>query len=541
MDSASSSAPPKPSAIGNTLECDGLPAISRATSDAPETPADPTGPRAKLSSLLTTTGDVEEVEARQVDRIDREELLSDLMRLRFLSIIGVVAWASFFIQDWMVVRYSHQGDLTNFATIRAIGMVCVLGVVVRLRLRKPLTRRQLNVWDIGIFSILNGCIALLSLNYGGIASRYAQGVIITLVSRASVLAAHWTRGLLLLGTPILFFPLTLVVWSVFSPELRAQFSNPEALSVFTQNLYVHALSLGTCVWGGHGNWMIRRQLFESRSIGKYMLKRRIGRGGMGEVWLAHHSGLHRDIALKLLRQERGSDPVAVRRFEQEVAAMTQLTHPNTVRVFDFGVTEDGIWFYAMELLEGMNLRELVEKSGPLELERALRIAHRIARALAEAHTSGIIHRDIKPENIFIARAGNEPDFVKVLDFGIAKVAGSKLNQNITHAGAIFGTPAYISPEAARGAEVGASSDVYGLGTLIFFMLTGRPLFIGRSATEVLLAVTRQPSPTLSEALGHPVREDVERLVQKCLAKSPTERFADANELSASLSELRRAG
>lgn len=460
------------------------------------------------------------------------------MRLRFLSMIGAIGWASFFIQDWMVVRYSHQGSLLHFATVRAIGMAYIILVVIRLRMRKPISRRLLNAVDIGTFGLTNLCIALLSLGYGGIASRYAQGVIITLVSRTTVLAAPWRRGLILLGTPILFFPLTLLVCSAFDDSLRAQFSDSKALSVFIQNLYVHGLSLGICVWGGHGNWTMRRQLFESRSIGKYALKRRIGRGGMGEVWLAYHGGLRRDVALKILRQEQDSDPIAVRRFEQEVAAMTQLTHPNTVRIFDHGVTEDGIWYYAMELLEGVNLREFVEQSGSLEPPRALRIAHRISRALAEAHQRGIVHRDVKPENIFITHAGNEPDFVKVLDFGIAKVRGSQENDGLTRAGAIFGTPAYMSPEAARGAEAGTASDVYGVGALLFFMLTGRPPFTGRSATEILLAQVESPIPRLTDVLGTPVRDDVEVLVQKCLAKSPADRFVDATELSAALSELR---
>jgi len=535
---ANSSSPPRPSGVGHTLECDGVPTTSTSERAPAPPPPEAGAYRASMSSVLTTTGDSNDLEARQLDRLDREELFSDLMRLRFLAMIGAVGWASFFIQDWMVVRYSHQGSLWHFATIRGIGMVYVVLVIFRLRARKPISRRLLSTLDIVTFGVSNACIALLGLAYGGIASRYAQGVIITLVSRTSVLAAHWRRGLLLLGTPILFYPLTLLVCAAFDGEIRAQFSDPKSLSVFIQNLYVHALSLGICVWGGHGNWTMRRQLFESRSIGKYALKRRIGRGGMGEVWLAYHSGLQRDVALKILRQEQDSDPIAVRRFEQEVAAMTQLTHPNTVRVFDHGVTEDGIWFYAMELLEGVNLRELVEQSGPLEEPRALRIAHRISRALAEAHGRGIVHRDVKPENIFITCAGNEADFVKVLDFGIAKVRGSQVNDGLTRAGSIFGTPAYMSPEAARGKEAGTGSDVYGVGALLFFMLAGRPPFTGRSATEVLLAQVEHPIPHVSEFLGRQVREDIEQLIQKCLAKSPDDRFADATELSTALGQLR---
>src|SRR5690606_13053594 len=153
------------------------------------------------------------------------------------------------------------------------------------------------------------------------------------------------------------------------------------------------------------------------------------RGGMGEVWAAWHKGLGREVAVKMLRLEGGpqgleSDPVAVERFRREVRATSELSHPNPVRVFDYGATEDGILYYAMELLEGENLRSLVRREGPLPPARAVHLVSQAARALAEAHRKGIVHRDVKPENVFVVDAGGERDFVKVLDFGIAKVLGA---------------------------------------------------------------------------------------------------------------------
>lgn len=497
-------------------------------------------PRPEMSSHLTTTSDDVIEDDGLYDRIEREELVSDLMRLRWLSTIGAVAWVSFVVQDWVVANIAHYGRFGYFAAIRAIGGVFIVYVVVRLRVGKAPSRRELNAIDVGIFSIINISIALLCLDYEGIASRYATGIVITLVARSSVLAAHWRRGLVLLGTPLLFFPLTLFASAAFVPSVRAQFHDSVALVTFIQNVYVHFVSLAICVWGGHGNWTMRRQLFTSRSIGKYRLKRRIGRGGMGEVWVAYHSGLQRDVALKILRQDEDTSAVAVKRFEQEVAATTQLTHPNTVRVFDYGVTEDGIWYYAMELLDGVTLKDLVDKNGPLEQPRALRIAHRISRALAEAHQRGIVHRDIKPENIFIAHAGNEPDFVKVLDFGIAKMAASEQDYSLTRTGSFLGTPAYMSPEAAKGAETGCESDVYGVGALLYFMLTGSPPFTGRSPTEVLLAKLERVAPAMSAAPGIEVDGDVEAVVERCLAKVPADRYPDAGALAEALAELRRA-
>jgi serine/threonine-protein kinase len=247
--------------------------------------------------------------------------------------------------------------------------------------------------------------------------------------------------------------------------------------------------------------------------------------------------LQRDVALKILRPDCDSDPIAVQRFEQEVAATSRLTHPNTVRVFDYGVTDDGIWYYAMELLAGATLFDLVRDNGPIALERALLIAHQVARALAEAHARGIVHRDVKPENIFVTRAGDEPDFVKVLDFGIAKVCGEARGAILTQTGAVFGTPAYISPEAAQGKPTSARSDVYGVGAVLYYMLAGRPPFIAASPAEVLLAHITQPVPPLESHTNVMVPADASVLIMRCLEKNPEKRFSDAGELATDLAQL----
>src|SRR5262249_2757478 len=159
------------------------------------------------------------------------------------------------------------------------------------------------------------------------------------------------------------------------------------------------------------------------SLGRYKLKTRIGEGGMGEVWVAYHNGLKRDVAVKILRNDDDDDAdatQAVTRFEREVRATTELTHPNTVRLYDYGVTDDGLCYYVMELLSGENLESLAARDAPLPSARAIHLLLQAARALAEAHARGIVHRDVKPANIFVTNAGGEDDFVKVLDFGIAK-------------------------------------------------------------------------------------------------------------------------
>src|SRR5690606_19918974 len=210
--------------------------------------------------------------------------------------------------------------------------------------------------------------------------------------------------------------LTLAFASPLSAELAAQFTDPMALASFVLSQVFLLAAAALVLVGGHMIWALRRQVFETRSLGRYTLKHRLGAGGMGEVWAAHHRALRRDVAVKILKPETRGEPGAVARFEREVRATAELVHPPTVRVFDYGVTEDGLWYYAMELLDGDDLHALVSREGPLEPARAARLIWQAAKALGEAHARGIVHRDVKPENLFVTRIGGEGEFVKVLDF-----------------------------------------------------------------------------------------------------------------------------
>jgi eukaryotic-like serine/threonine-protein kinase len=474
----------------------------------------------------------------QKRRVEQEELVSDVLRLRWLSLIGAIAWTIFAIQDWMVAEMGGRGRLSLYWGVRLAGLVPIGLAFWRLRSPRGFTRKSFLALDIGIFSIIQTGIAMMCLEYGGISSRYVNGVIIVLIARASALAAPWQRGLLIVGLPLSVFPVFMGMAAVYSPEIRAQFSNSSDLSIFVQSVFVSAVSGAICVWGGHGAWAIRRQLFETRNIGKYRLKKNIGRGGMGEVWEAYHSGLQGNVALKILRPDQDANPEVVQRFEQEVSAMCRLTHPNTVRVFDYGVTEDGIWYYAMELLEGLTLHELVKSQKRLDTKRALYIAHQATRALAEAHAQGIVHRDVKPENIFVTQAGGEADFVKVLDFGIAKLSHEAANSTLTRTGAIFGTPTYMSPEAAKGRPMDPRSDVYGMGAVLYCMIAGHPPFQNSNATELLLAHAQTPPKPLCDLEGLEIPYEVNELVLRCLAKNPSDRFANAGELARAIEALR---
>jgi serine/threonine protein kinase len=250
---------------------------------------------------------------------------------------------------------------------------------------------------------------------------------------------------------------------------------------------------------------------------------------MGEVWAAWDETLKREVALKLLRTDR-QDAVAVARFELEVRATTQLTHPNTVRVFDFGATEDGVSYYAMELLEGEPLSALLQREGDLRPARAVWIGAQVARALAEAHARGIVHRDIKPENIFITRAGDEPDHAKVLDFGIARLSSAA--GGLTQDG-IVGTPQYLAPELLLGEKAGPAVDVYGLGVVLFQMLTGALPFAAEDGRALLLA-RLAIEPRGVRDLAPEVPEVLANVVRHALARQPDDRLPDGRALADAL-------
>jgi serine/threonine-protein kinase len=257
------------------------------------------------------------------------------------------------------------------------------------------------------------------------------------------------------------------------------------------------------------------------------------------VWLAWDEGLKRDVALKILDRNASGNSVAIARFEREAMAASSLQSPHTIRVFDFGASDDGVWFIAMEHLEGVDLMSLVEDIGPLPPERAVRLARQACAALSEAHDAGVVHRDVKPGNLFVCRLGDDPDFLKVLDFGIASIEGAKADASdsvdVTRTGWVHGTPAYMSPEVCTGARADARSDIYSLGAVLYFLLTGRPPFAAQSASAVMLAHVNEAPEAPSAHTPLPVQLD--RVILRCLAKDPAARYPSARALLDALEAL----
>jgi serine/threonine-protein kinase len=287
-----------------------------------------------------------------------------------------------------------------------------------------------------------------------------------------------------------------------------------------------------------------KEVARARALGSYQLEERLGEGGMGEVWRARHRLLARTAAVKLIRPALSAgvavSGTARQRFEREAQAIAQLRSPHTVNLFDYGVAADGSFYYAMELLEGLDVESLVRRFGPVSPERAVFILNQICHSLSEAESVGLVHRDIKPSNIFLCRYGEDLDFVKVLDFGIVKSSfdGPNAATALTGENVIHGTPAFMAPEQALGsANVDGRADIYSLGCVAYWLLTGQLVFNADSPTGMLMKhIQSEPSAPSSRAEVF-IPPSFDTLVLACLAKEPAARPQSARELSRLLAEI----
>jgi serine/threonine protein kinase len=272
---------------------------------------------------------------------------------------------------------------------------------------------------------------------------------------------------------------------------------------------------------------LQKATLAARQLGQYALEEKLGSGGMGTVYRARHAMLRRPTAVKLLDVDQMSD-AAITRFEREVQLTSGLTHPNTVAIYDYGRTPDGIFYYAMEYLDGLDLDRLVTKHGPLPEARVVHLLRQVCGSLAEAHALGLIHRDIKPANIFLTRRGGLRDYVKVLDFGLAKPLADSESANLTNPNAITGTPLYLSPEGiSQPDQVDARSDIYAIGAVGYYLLTGTPPFTGNSIVEIVMKHVQEAPVPIATRAGRAIEPTLESLLMRCLAKSPVERPLNA--------------
>ncbi len=348
----------------------------------------------------------------------------------------------------------------------------------------------------------------------------------------------WKRGAMVM-VPMAIVPyVTLAIQREWSPVLADMLDadrsgNPIPLPLVAALVATYGTHIINCV---------RREAFNAKQFGQYRLLDRLGGGGMGVVYRAEHILLKRPCAVKLIKPRSQADLTAVERFEKEVKTTARLTHWNTIEIYDYGHTDDGTFYYVMELLPGMSVEDLIGRYGPLPPGRVVHLLRQVCGALQEAHDIGLIHRDIKPANIFAAQRGGIEDVAKLLDFGLVKEQVDAASSDRRRSGSrVFsGTPLYMSPEqAAAYDDVDGRADLYSLGAVAYDMLTGQPPFPGESLVQVLAAHARSPVVPPSK-LNPNVPADLEQIVLTCLAKKPEQRFADATSLERALAECQCA-
>jgi serine/threonine-protein kinase len=429
--------------------------------------------------------------------------------------------------------------------LRAIVLAVVAGSFLLLQSRRSVGLTGLRLLELAIFG---GVGIQVVLNLSQRTLEYATaGDVASTTSGLAFISSAWTTLILLYG---MFMPnnwkraaviLFVAACIPYANVVLLRWHCPELAAIDDRNKFglpvpLPFLAAFAGTYASHIIQSIRRDAFKAKQFGQYQLKKKLGAGGMGEVYQAEHVLLKRPCAIKLIRPDADTDATALARFEREVRATAKLTHWNTVEIYDFGRTDDGTFYYVMELLPGMSLEDLVQTHGPLPPSRVVHFLRQTCHALREAHASGLIHRDIKPANIFAAKRGGVDDVAKLLDFGLVKQGANEpsTDSQLTRVGSFSGSPLYMSPEqAASFSDTDVRTDIYSLGGVAYYLLTGKPPFSGRSALEIIIAHSRD-AVTPPSTVRPDCPKDLEEIVLRCLAKPPDDRFPHVDELDQAL-------
>ncbi|MEX0711257.1 MAG: serine/threonine-protein kinase [Pirellulales bacterium] len=474
------------------------------------------------------------------------------IRLRAAAMVLFLGSAAF-----LILRLLSLGDAAGLAPILAaeerlvvwfhLAHCAVLALVTLVLWRgcQRLSMRQLRLAELIIFG-WTGVFMLRLQHASTLHSAMVYGVMpdpvamwFSLIFTYAIFIPNaWRRAAVILGV-MAVAPIAWRLIDVYSYDQIAAVARN--FHRFDNLVVMMALGYGASLWGTQMIGTLRREAYEARQLGQYRLRHLIGAGGMGEVYLAEHQLLKRPCAIKLIRPNKANDPTALARFEREVRATATLSHWNTVEIFDYGRTDDGTFYYVMEYLPGLSLADLVERYGPMPADRVIYLLRQVCDALREAHAIGLVHRDIKPGNIFAAQRGGVYDVAKLLDFGLAKPLASGDSLQLTQDGAITGSPLFMSPEQALGErEPDARGDIYALGAVAYFLLTGQPPFQGSTAVQVIVALAREEVVPPSQVRPD-VPADLEQVVLRSLNKRPDDRFQDAVALSEALADCAAAG
>ena len=472
-----------------------------------------------------------------------EEEWSDLIwrRVRLLFAIGTAASLFLFLVDRIVLDYrTFVSPLEPWRTelwlVHGVSYALALLIVLLGKLNaERLLMLAMWVTALNVVVVLGGS-ALFEPG-----REPHLGTALLLFTFAAFIpcrtAQAWLAGMTFLAVPTIYG-----LTYAFVPSISAFWADrggPEAQGVALAWNTVGTLILAlVSVAISRSLYSLRRTAMKAERLGNYIIDREIGVGGMGQVYVAHHALMRRPTAVKVVRADQADEPGAIQRFEQEVQLSAGLTHPNTITIYDYGRTADDTFYYAMEYLAGLDLQALIERYGPLPAERVAYILRQALGSLAEAHARGIIHRDVKPSNIFLTQRGGLFDFVKVLDFGLAKRVVADGATELTKTGVLFGTPRYIAPETVYGTEkADHRSDLYNLGGVVYWMLTGQPPFPAENSVDLLIDHVKTVPRAPSELTEVPIPPELDALVMRLLEKDPGERFQSAGEAQAALDAI----
>ncbi len=415
-----------------------------------------------------------------------------------------------------------------------------MGLLWLLARRGRLSVRSLGTLDAVSIVVACGFLSIMTMNDEGQILQVLLALTVTVMIRAILVPSRPRRTMVL--SALAFLPTVVVCIARHDPTAL--------LPGFSPGYQKQYMTLNTVLWSILGTTLatiisrvtygLRQQVAEANELGQYVLEERIGSGGMGEVWRARHRLLIRPAAIKLIRPQMSGDPeLLLRRFEREARATAALKSPHTVQLYDFGATEDGRLYYVMELLDGLDLETLVRQYGPLPAERVVHILRQVCSSLQDAHVNGLVHRDIKPANVVVSRAGTTFDFAKVLDFGLVKLDTARNSEddavNLSTEGSAGGTPAFMAPEVVLGvADTDHRVDLYALGCVGYWLLTGKLIFEGGSVVEVMFHHAHTPPPRPSTRSELPIPAPLEDLVVECLEKDPARRPTSAEAVSTRL-------
>ena len=477
-----------------------------------------------------------------LDTVDASLLQRRVANLALvLALIGIVF---VLMRVVAVLAVGHPEHLTSTSMVAHYG-----GVVVSLAMWLACRRGRPRTTSVHAIE-LGGLSAICSL-YAVMASHIPQAFrpeMTLLLAFGVFLLAHavhvpsswrWTSVL----AAALAVPLIIGAWAILTPMDPRLVEASASASGSVQRSAASIIGIGmasvvtwwiviaaTASTASAVIYGLRREVREARQLGQYTLERKLGEGGMAVVYLANHAMLRRPTAVKVFLPEKVGE-MGLARFEREVRSTARLAHPNTVTIFDYGRTSDGLFYYAMELLDGASLGDVVRLFGPMPPGRVVHILHQVAGALAEAHELGLIHRDVKPANIMLTQQGGAADVAKVVDFGLVKTIEDASDPNRTAENAIIGTPQFLAPEAILDQEKDSPArDLYALGCVGYYLLTGLHAFEGASLVEVCAAhLTVEPEPP-SKRLGTPIPQDLEALIMQLLAKDAESRPPSSSAL-----------